>query len=168
MNALLPIIKSLDEHIVEDLRAEFAVSHVGPFELIAASEFQDQYSSLVRSFWRPISGHYVGRFISRYISGFVALPTRSPVLGVHAISPHIFLYRSASEFTPEDLCYYTFRRAMFLRQNALNVNRSILTKRIIAKRTSAYVLNSRMGLAISSLYSEEAEQVGADDAEEAV
>jgi hypothetical protein len=159
MNILRQAAVSMNRSKIDDLRARLMDIRIGPFELITAPENEDQYSGLIRAFWSPISRHYTGRFVSRYIRGFVALPSDNPPLGLQLISPHIFLYRSFANFGPRDLCYYAFRRSMFLRQNALNVKRNMLTERTIIQRTSDYVANGFVGQAINSLYNEEAEQV---------
>ena len=168
MNILLPAINSLSRDIVDGLRSDLGFIEVAQFELISAEENRERYTKLVESFWNPISDSYVGSFIRRYIDGFIALPDKSPVLGVQALSSHMFIYRHSANFTPMDLCHWTFRRALQIRLLARGVSRNYCTRGIILDRTTDYVLNSPLGVAISEAYQKEAEQVGAGDAEEAV
>ncbi len=169
MRAILHAVEFLNEGIVDRRREKMSVSQVERFELITSPENRERFSELLQAFWRPIKGRYIGGFIARYVKGFVALPDEAPELGVYPLCPHFFLYRFYADITPQDLCYCAFRRAVFLRQNAIKVRRNWCSKRMIVSRTNDYVMNSALGQSIPSLYEEEkAEQVGAGDAEEAV
>lgn len=158
MDLLHPHVRRLSNEAFEELKTEHGMRRCGPFELVCPSSMVSDYSAITHAFWDPVSATYLGGLISRYIWAIVAGVDREPALGVHLITPVVFLNRTPEAYQPADLCRYFLRRAIYIRQQALGVPRNLLNKRTLSARTNSFIQGAWCSSRIETAYQNYAEQ----------
>lgn len=152
MNYFGSKVTRLVDDEVKGLRASLSTARVGPFEVIADASKIVGYNQLIQDFWSPLSNHRIGRFISRYVTSFIGDPDSCEPIGGQVCSPNVFIYTHPDNVDLPGHCYYCFRRALFLRQILLGVNRNIFTKRRIVARTHSFIESAGYWREIGAIY----------------